>query len=1669
MNYTHESNWVRAAFVAARTTHWSLHRSAALGLFAAMLWLMALAPPVQAGPPNHVELSDPVNGFALNHACGTAVDSAGDIYVSNADEDKIEVFDSAGAHLTSISNSNEPCGLAVDSHGTLLVTEKGTGNVTRYVPGAQPPFSGAPGYDAAEVIDSSGEAAGIALDGAKTLSGSERFTGYEDSLFIAKGDHVDIYRNEKQQLSVSGSGTYTVEFEGADAELACSASHQELQEALEGLSTIGDGNVAVTTANFGATDHLIAFVGSLGLTNVSQLTVTGSCGISQNETNGGLIGPFLEDSSATYTGVAAYSFQVSPGNLMRYLYVANAADDQVEVFSGASLTSLKLRRAITGVDADQDGEVSSGEEFEFGSAGAGAYLAVDQGNTLPGEFEGGKANGKCVQVGKQACTAGHLLFYDAAAEVVQEFDATGRFLDRIESPEFADSEPTGMAIDRSGTASDGTIYVTAGNGPGAKLLAFKPLVNPSRSLLDGNPSGEPSLSRELVGAETVSIDPFGDVYVSTGSNVHIFDPQGNHLTDFEDIRSPYDLAVDSECNVYVADGINANKEVAYYDASACPPSSGTSFTRNKVLGPGQDRSVIAINPANDHLFLYPGGGEFPKNLIEYDSAIAGSGQVRECDAPSSGVDIAIYGGEDESETTVYIMRSGGGRELIAFDCGEVEGDEEVIAKSKGGGGCAGGNLGTNPAIAVDQSNGNVLANVPGQAGGVHEYDAALSCVAEFGQFAGGSVLRGAMAVDNGADSPNQGTVYVAYDGKNQEIQPYDLTAFGPLSYGSVPVAETGIASEVGEGNAILNGSVNPRGAELESCTFEYLLDSAYEKNLEDEDPPFQGATSELCAETPEDIGDGEALVEVHLDLSGLDPSEHYRYRLRAQSEFGQSTGKAWLFGPPLSDGERALPVFYDEATLRASVDPSGLETTYRFQYGTTSDYGQERSATLAPGDGQVTIKVPLTGLLQGTEYHFRLLASNEAGEYEGSDLTFETQQRLAMRPCPNTAYRTGLSAKLPDCRAYELVTPADMHGLVASAGQVDFNSAMIRLRGAGAGEVLSFGAGPLPGLGGTGDANGYRATRGPGAHPDGGWNIDLAGPNFAQLGVEGASGVHWKAVDPTQLYTLHTNTIADGTLPQANFLLRTPDGGFEYLGRGSLGDDPDASTGFLAPGGSHVIFTSAKHLEEGAAPEGTVSIYDRRAWATEAEVISVDPSGEPFSSDASYVAASEGGDTVLFEVGNALYAHRGGQTVEVISGAHSFAGVSTDGSRVYYTDSVSPEGAADLFACDLDTAGPCPGSGEALASEAIPVGISPDGTSAYLVSEDVLSGEEETNGKKALSGALNLYAFDGSAARFVAILDPEDFLPGAFGIGSEPNGRNSTSMSKWISGIKPGSFLGRANTPTRATPDGKVFVFQSHAQLTDYDNRGVGEIYRYAPDASPGQRLLCVSCDPAGGPPRGAPGEGDAMLQIYGGAGGGVTLQTTLVPNVTDDGTSVFFQSPDRLVPEDANTAIDVYQWKARGSGVGSEECQRSAGCLSLISSGQGELQSSLYGMSADGSDVFISTLEKLVSPDLSDSYSLYDARVEGGIPDPPVAAGCQGDACQGEGAQPPALAQPATSAPIPGGNVTSQAQRKRKRCPKGKHKARQRKGKGKKVRCVKKKGKKHHRKHHRHNRRARR
>jgi hypothetical protein len=81
------------------------------------------------------------------------------------------------------------------------------------------------------------------------------------------------------------------------------------------------------------------------------------------------------------------------------------------------------------------------------------------------------------------------------------------------------------------------------------------------------------------------------------------------------------------------------------------------------------------------------------------------------------------------------------------------------------------------------------------------------------------------------------------------------------------------------------------------------------------------------------------------------------------------------------------------ATLNGTVNPNGSNVTVcQFEYGTTTSYGKTMACSSLPGSGgsPVAVSAAITGLSAGTEYHYRLVAKNAAGESKSADQSFKT-------------------------------------------------------------------------------------------------------------------------------------------------------------------------------------------------------------------------------------------------------------------------------------------------------------------------------------------------------------------------------------------------------------------------------------------------------------------------------------------------------------------------------------------------------------------------------------------------------------------------------------------------------------------------------------------------------
>jgi len=96
--------------------------------------------------------------------------------------------------------------------------------------------------------------------------------------------------------------------------------------------------------------------------------------------------------------------------------------------------------------------------------------------------------------------------------------------------------------------------------------------------------------------------------------------------------------------------------------------------------------------------------------------------------------------------------------------------------------------------------------------------------------------------------------------------------------------------------------------------------------------------------------------------------------------------------PPTAVTDTADLITYYSANLNGSINPNGLPTSFFFRYG-TSPFGMTDSTavdTAGSGITPVNVTAPVSGLLAGTKYYFRIFASNIGGNASGSNLNFTT-------------------------------------------------------------------------------------------------------------------------------------------------------------------------------------------------------------------------------------------------------------------------------------------------------------------------------------------------------------------------------------------------------------------------------------------------------------------------------------------------------------------------------------------------------------------------------------------------------------------------------------------------------------------------------------------------------
>ena len=735
------------------------------------------------------------------------------------------------------------------------------------------------------------------------------------------------------------------------------------------------------------------------------------------------------------------------------------------------------------------------------------------------------------------------------------------------------------------------------------------------------------------------------------------------------------------------------------------------------------------------------------------------------------------------------------------------------------------------------------------------------------------------------------------------------------------------------------------------------------------------------------------------------------------------------------------------AKLEGTTNPSSSAwplSSCRFEYGETSEYGQSvpcEQSQVGPATGPVAVSAAVNLLRAATTYHFRLVVGNLSGSDAGGDQTL-TAAGAPVETCANSSIRVQQAASfLPECRAYEKVSPEFKQSGDAAIATPTFGSFA-----------------PVA--------------------PDGtavGWRAVILGNFIAHRSASGWFSL--STLPPASLISASTARGASSFL-SSDLSLRASCGGSApsesieksqpsaYPTVCAFGDEgaswtiaPDLA-GFLGTSAdfSHVVFAKEGGLYEVVDPTGPAPLVRR---------VDTDDGGLPLGSappvlggpSSIYQAVSADGSTIYFTTTptagvSTIYARVNGSTTTAISppfaaecttcsptvAPPTYLGASADGSKAFFSTAQQlvnsdTDSTADIYEYDFANPGHhvqvsaggagdlTPGSGAEVQGA---VQVSEDGSHVYFIAKGLLTTAPNSAGDSAVTGGQNLYVYERDA----------DFPQGRTGfVGTVPAGE-----VKRLTEPNP--------TPSQATPDGRYLVFQTAAQLItsgpEADTDGAGDVYRY--DARTGE-LNRVSIGEPSYPDSGNGNTPGVSAELQGAVQSTSVAQSEVSAHavISDDGSAVVFVTPEKLQAEDLNSVApaarcsnggiiainepgcDVYLWRD--------------GAVRLVSPAEPGVRANGSSppngsISASGGDVFFATTSQLVPADGDENSDVYDARVGGGFPYSPPAPACAGnEACHGASPGAPSSEAVGSSGFSGPGNESSPPPAKKKHHKKKHHK----------------------------------
>jgi hypothetical protein len=1093
----------------------------------------------------------------------------------------------------------------------------------------------------------------------------------------------------------------------------------------------------------------------------------------------------------------------------------------------------------------------------------------------------------------------------------------------------------------------------------------------------------------------------GDIYIADGNGVRIYSERGMFLGELSG-GEMCGVAVDPSGNVYV--GIKNQGAIRRYKPSTNPVTNADET--GSIMGLDRPCS-LAADAAGDVYADNP----YTSQAIKYDALQFGSlspsgelvdsqGRVLTIDPVSDdvfvneGSEIAQYDGSSKPPALISRFRgAASGRPVVGVD--HASGDVYVPENNTIG---IFGPLVTLPDVSTEEASNVTLteATLHGTVepdgtevkGCVFKYSAnseSHSVPCEPVTPYTGNAPVAVTAHITGLATGTQYTYELVVDNASGEAR--GRSSFFRTKGPSV-LYET--LSSLRSTKTVVRAEIYP-GGEATTYHVEYGTSASYTSSTQD---------VELQA--------GETPVDVEVPLAGLRPDTAYHFRFVASTANATATGADVEFTTPaVVTDETLTSVGTSSAGLSAEIAPGGQPASYELEYGASTAYGSSTpSIELGSGEEPVPVISRISGLQPGTTYHARFVAIKEGGNVAGPDLRFMTHGLTA--------------AGLPDRRGYEEATPVDnegaepyvskYQGYEEGGGGISTTFPMVA---AADGDAVSYVGSPTSsgnGREGNGGGNQFYAHRDPG----GGWtqtNIQPTGfetpvyyafsPNLDYAVLDSDESLSPEA--PAKYNDLYVRDNTSGSYRPLSSVTPPNRSASNFGALFSNGAADGQAFGEHFAGASadytHLFFEANDALASGAVDPtaGANNLYE--SFDGVLRTVNVLPDGsaapsasfgdEPSGTEVDFSHAISTGGARAFWTSmktGSLYVREDGERTKLIAEGATFQTASADGAKVLYTK------AGDLYEENLESAitrDVAPGA-ETLGL----AGASEDLEYVYLVGHGALA-------PGAIAGKSNLYLLHGGQIQLIAVLGEENGL-----YGEHP----------WQSNI------GRRTA--QATPSGHSLLFMSEQSLTGYDNvfpqSGGKALEAYVYEADSG-KLTCVSCDSSGAPP--VAGETAGFLPISG-------IPTYQLRSISEDGSRVFFQSAQPLLPQAQNGQMNVYEWERDGSG----SCAEANGCVYLLSSGTSPNGSYFIDASASGDDVFLLTTSQLLPADQNEYFDVYDARVGAKQEVPPEQ--CTGTGCQGVAASQPIFATPASATYDGVGNFPPSATAPTKPKPRAKQKA---------------------------------